>query len=395
MCVCASVAWGQPVVPLAKFSSVLQAKIQASHLIQQNPAWGRLMYMRFYFPHNTIYEEPGFWQRLFSPSAEEQERAVAFYLFNMYVSASAYGEYAPAQLTLEYLGALDRLSLIHSFDVRNAEKFYLQHKDSIKKYLQEMFASHPFFPIYHGKNEANDARELAFMRLLSKAPLLGGKPSYRLPANNRLHASASDRDVKFVKDMLRRAIFNGKGKVITYQTPQMRPEDVDNGGLTPRTSRILKTYRYAIEECAYCSYLFGKQVCEMVSVPSTKWGALRVYKIIAKSENEEFLKSSSPDGNFTQADGTPALKWRYHTASLVILNQNGQYAPLVADRFLAGETPVLLTDWLKKFSDRTIFFAVPFVREAEMEKAFKHPERKVGDKVMVDGVLFEPHPVIP
>ena len=77
------------------------------------------------------------------------------------------------------------------------------------------------------------------------------------------------------------------------------------------------------------------------------------------------------------------------------VNQNGQYTPLVADKFLAGETPVLLTDWLNKFSSRTIFFAVPFVREAEMEKAFKHPERKVGDKVMVDGVLFEPHPVIP
>ena len=395
VCSLASVLWGQTVPAFTGFSHILEQKIQASRRIQRNPAWGRLVYMRFYSPSNTVHAEEGFWKKLLASSSEEQERAVAFYLFNMYVSTASYKEYVPQTLTLDYLGVLDRISLIKGFDVRNAEKFYLEHKEQIKTYLQELFASHSFFPVYHTKNEVNDIREMEFMRLLSQAPLLGGKPSYLLPVSNRLQTTAFERDINKMSKLLRQAIADGIGKIVTFETPQLRPEDIDGGGLSPRTPRTVKTYRYANEECTYCSYLFGRQVCETVAAAKKDWGSTRVYKIIARTEEEEFLKSSSPNGKFIQADGTVALKWRYHTATLVVVNLSGEYTPLVADKFLAGEQAILLTDWLQKFSKDTIFFAVPFFRKQEMENSFKVPQQIVGDKVIIEGTTYTPHPVLP
>lgn len=155
-----------------------------------------------------------------------------------------------------------------------------------------------------------------------------------------------------------------------------------------------RLYRYVSDECNYCSYLFGRCACEAVASRSKNWGLMRIYRVVARPASGEFLRPAQGE-HFVLADGASAPPWRYHTATLLIMNRDGRFTPVVADKFLTGESPAPFEEWVKKFSaPHTVFSAVPFTRSERVENAIKTPEERRGKNVVVSGKVFEPYPVL-
>jgi hypothetical protein len=61
------------------FSDSLEKQVRQSGQVRQNPALGRLEFMRFYFPNNLVAEEPGFWAKVWACDTEVLTRAHAIY----------------------------------------------------------------------------------------------------------------------------------------------------------------------------------------------------------------------------------------------------------------------------------------------------------------------------
>ena len=122
-----------PVTFSAELSAyVLEQKTQQALNQAQQSGLNRFSYMRFYPATNQLPEEPSLWDRLFSSAEETQEtRALAIYLYNMFVSARTYGN-KPMAISLNYLGVLDGLALVQKpLHTQSARAFYAKHKKEI------------------------------------------------------------------------------------------------------------------------------------------------------------------------------------------------------------------------------------------------------------------------
>lgn len=376
------------------FSKELAADIGAQNALSVNPAMGRLWLMRFYFPKNEVQEEESSWSKIFhSGDADEQARATAFYLFNMYISTAAYGEDMPYRLTTNYLGVLDAFyTTRRMFSQQEAESFYKKNRDKIKDRLEEFFVNCKTLRVsYDKKNSANDRRELAFMRLLAEAPSYRGRPSYYKASPNKLEGNVSKKEALFITEQLRRSLAQDKDKVVTFEQAFVRGEDLDRK-IGVKSANVMRTYRKVNDECEYCSYEFCKQVCQRVNSAGENWGLLRLYKITAAPVSGGGLVPAS-GVRFKLASGADAPNWNYHTATLLIMQRGPHFTPVVADKFLAGETPMPLGKWLALFSSGTFFYVAPFVRTQQMENAVKMPQAVKGDNVVVNGLTYSPAPI--
>lgn len=389
--------WGAPSgkVYNTPFSGALARDIASQNALAVNPGMGRLWLMRFYFPKNEVQEEEGSWAKIFrSGDADEQAYATAFYLFNMYVSTATYADDMPARITTNYLGVLDAFyTSRRMFELQDAENFYKKHKNQIKNRLEEFFVKTKNIHIVYDKTDpANDRRELAFMRLLSQAPSYRGRPSYYMDAANKLEGNVSARDVRFITEQLRYSLAQDKDKVVTFEQAFVRGEDLDRK-IGIKSSNVLRTYRKVNDECEYCSYEFCKQVCQRVAASNENWGLLRLYKITAAPVAGGSLVPAS-GARFKLAGGSDAPNWNYHTATLLIMHRGGHFAPVVADKFLAGDAPMPLGKWLALFSSsKTLFHVAPFIRTQKMEGAVKMPQAVKGDNVVVNGLTYSPAPI--
>ncbi len=377
------------------FSQQLQAELQNIALIKENPGMGRLAVMRFYFPNNQIKESSsGFLERLFNGAdTEAQVRAMAFYLFNMYVSTAAYQVDMPTKLTLGYVGVLDGFAKCNDkLKWNEADSFYKKHKTDIKTWLQTFFEK-AHLPTYSPSDGRNDAREEAFVRLLKTADAHGAMIGYRWAGNTYLKGDPRPQDEALLRQRLQQALSSGRNKVITYTQTTASLEDFDSH-IGNKHNHTEQTYRCVNDECDYCSYVFGQQFCQEVASGRRNWGLMRLYKVTAHPVQGEFLTPASGT-RFQQADGTTAPPWRYHTATLVIMNLDGRYTPLVVDKFLAGDAPQTVDTWAKHFAGNKVFFEiVPFERSATVEHAMKTVSSRRGQNVVVDGVEYKPHPVL-
>lgn len=388
--------WGAPSgkVYNTSFSNALALDIASQNALSVNPGMGRLWLMRFYFPKNEVQEEESGWAKIFRyGDTDEQTFATAFYLFNMYVSAAAYADDMPSLLTTNYLGVLDAFyTSRRMFPLQDAESFYKKNRDRIKDRLEEFFVKSKNIHVTYDKtNPANDRRELAFMRLLSQAPAYRGRPSYYMPLTNKLEGNVSERDVRFITEQLRLSLAQDKDKVVTFEQAFVRGEDLDRK-IGVKSSNVSRTYRKVNDECEYCSYEFCKKVCQRVATSSENWGLLRLYKITAAPVSGGSLVPAS-GARFKLASGADAPNWNYHTATLLIMHRNGHFAPVVADKFLAGDTPMPLGKWLALFSSKTLFYAAPFIRTQKMEDAVKMPQAIKGQNVVVNGLTYSPAPI--
>ena len=377
------------------FSQVLESRLQAYPDVPTTPGMSRLRAMQFYFPANEIAEEKSLFQKLFGGriAREEHEKAVAFFLFNMYITTAAYQEDMPTRLTLDYLGALDGFSKCHEkLDLEHVQEFYSRHRAAIKEHLSSFFKQENL-PAYDESSILNDWRERKFLQLLSQAPARDFWPGYAWPGATRLRAKPNGMEEALLTRLLKRSLESGQNKVITFSRPDVEWEDWDNK-LVRHNRGEIRTYRCVNDECAYCSYLFGKQMCEIIDSSSRNWGLMRLYKITAYPTREKFLLPQSGE-RFTLADGEQAPPWYYHTATLAIMNLDGAFTPLVVDSFLAGERPMLLAQWAQLFrADETFFQVDVFERSKLMESAIVEPALWRGANVVVDGKEYMPHQIL-
>lgn len=388
------VGWAQEGGYRTPFSSALEKAVRMHRSVQENPGMNRLHMMRFYFPSGQVPGSPGFLESLFNVGVTDQHvRATAFYLFNMYVSTAAYATDVPGELTFNYLGVLDGFGVARKpFDAAQAAAFYQEHKKEIKAWLAEFFAKGKL-PAYDVQDPLNDRRELAFLQVLARSahPAAPGG-GYRLAEKNLLRGAVNVADKELLAKWLRRAVEQGRQKVVVFE--QARPDvaALDTKVKISR-SKMQRLYRYVSDECNYCSYLFGQCVCNEVASRSENWGLMRMYRVMARPASGEFLRPAQGE-HFMLADGTPAPPWRYHTATLLVMNRDGRFTPVVADKFLTGVSPAPFEEWAKHFSaSHTVFSAAPFTRSERVENAIKTPEERRGEKVVVSGKVFEPYPV--
>ena len=332
---------------------------------------GRFSFTRFYFPNNKIAQEPGFWAKFEGCDTDTLVYAYAIYLYNMYVSTAAYREDMPAALTVDYVGALDGFSkCANGFDVTEASSFYTKHRKEIQTILKDFFAKRSL-PAYALQDSANERREKAFLNILAHSFSLEKKyPTYKASNNTRLQGRMKESEISLLKNFLQRALAKGSRKVISYEQRQVLGPQLD----TPIAHMRVKTHticRSANEECAACNYLLGKEMCADISAKHRNWGLVRLYRVTARPLRGE-LKTASGTSRFTLANGTKAVPWSYHTAMLVILNLDGEYAPYIVDKFLAGIEPMAPQKWFSKFSlPQTVFMIEPFQRNEVAEQRIR------------------------
>jgi len=374
----------------AGFSQQLSAFVQNRPGMQESPAVARLALMRFFVVNNNVQHT----QNTQDKQDDAQVRAMASYLVNMYVSAAAYGVDVPAKLSLDYLGVLDAFSrLLNPLDFSKAESFYNKHRTEIQQYLRVYFKQ-AGLPAYMPEVPSNEARERAFIRLLTQVPVRRTQfyPAYLFPTGHLLPTQVPQEAVDFVAQALKNAQQAGENKVITYEQVSISLEDLDFK-FTHSHSNKQCTYRCINDECAYSSYMLGKEMCKAVQEHQAQYHSARVYQITAYAQPCGYVQPAKGD-RFTLANGQTAPQWDYHTATLVALKSDGQYTLLVADPFLEGDTPVTLGQWIRRFApDKTIFTVVPFVRSQTVEDAIKTPEKRQNKNVIINGKTYTPHPV--
>ena len=365
---------------------VLQQKAEQALNQAQLSGLSRFNYMRFYPGTNQLPKDASLWDRLFSSAQETQEaRALAIYLYNMFVSARTYGDRA-GKISLNYLGVLDGLALaqkpLHS---QSARAFYAKHKKEIDAQMTY------FLNKTHKNWAAPTSKEYeAWLTLLEKQPLKRKQVVYTFPAQNLLQATLPTNVKTHFRALLHQANAQAGKHVIVYDVPDVKLEDLDSKFGNNHSHRK-RTYRWIKDECYYSAYLLGKQVNQAIISRLLPWNT-RVYLLTAYPKDGAFLLPAQGK-RFTLSTGKPSAHWQYHTVLLAIVPHEGTFVPVVLDPFLGGNTPLTWKDFLAKFHTTTAFSAVPFRRNNTVEQAIKIPQKLQGTTVWVDRNTYEPAPI--
>lgn len=340
----------------------------------------RFAYMRFYTPSNHMRREPA--------SQEDQYiRAFALYLVNMYVSVRLYPA-GTAPLTLNFLGVLDGFERSYKpFDFSRATRFYEKHQAQIDALVAQHLQAR------HYPWEKPSAEEIArWVALLQTQPRKYQQAVYTFAQPFLMDAPVAPQVAQRLVPLWEQAQTKARKQVIIYDEPDLHLEDFDSH-IGNHTYRRRRTYRWVSDECNYSSYLTAQVLTQAMSAERNAWGFSHLYMLTAYPKNGEFLTPASGP-RFKLANGQEGLRWRYHTAVLVIMEQNRHYFPVVLDTFLGGSTPVSLGQWLQHFSPQTEFRAVPFMADETTQNALKIPQRLDGNSVWVDGHKYLPAPVL-
>ena len=339
-------------------------------------------FMRFFLASNTLPEEPGFWESIFTSYDEQHARALAIYLFNMHISTHAYQQ-TPKVLSLNYLGVLDGLVRGPKvFEVSRATKFYQDNQKQIDSLLEQFMKRAAL------KGAAPTQAQLhQWLALLEKQPRRSNKPVYIFPKQNLLKAVVPPGIKAQFKPVLEKVSAQAQKQVVVYDTANVNLEDLDHK-IGSHQAHRKRTYRWIKDECYYTSYLTGQFITSQIANRRLPWDT-RIYVLTALPQSGEFLIPANGE-RFKLADGQKSLHWRYHTALLIIVPQGNTYTPIVLDLFLGGQTPLPLDEWITSFNSNTVFSSVPFARDSIVENALKTPQKKEGNSVWVEGTRYEP-----
>ncbi len=355
------------------------------------PNLPRFELLRFYPPRNTVYEDPTFWDHLFTSYTSSKERALAFYLFNMYASERVYKEKKPFRLTLNFLGALDAFSMQDEpLDPADALEFYQDHQAQIQKHLTVFFKEAHF-----GTYTPNANFETAALRVLQAAPKFHKRAGYFKPKQNLLRGTISAQDKSLLEPAWAQAKAYSTLKIVKFENVRTAlPENFDNKYARSSESGSKNFYRWVKDECNYSSYLTGKFITQAYRKSPRGWGALRLYMLTARAQKGGYLHPAQGK-RFRLADEKWADKWQYHTAILAVMNTAPHvYTPVVLDSFLGGEKLLTLDQWLSFFAQDTVFFAGPFKRSQAVENAIVEPDAvEFNDEVWVGDKKYVPAPI--
>ncbi|MBP5403661.1 MAG: hypothetical protein J6Y17_01055 [Elusimicrobiaceae bacterium] len=363
----------------------LAQKIQAT-----SPAYlNHFRYMRYYLPTQHITEPLGLWERWFSfDSSGEQERALAFYLFNMYAISHSSQQSFSASLDLNKVGVLDGFMLTREpFDFKNASAFYQRHYPEVQAWLHQFFSGKKFpWPL------PTQEDYLRWVSLLETLPQHRKQAVYTWPRPNKLQNSLPEQAARLFAAVVNKAEKNVQKRVVLYDRPDARLEDLDHN-IGVHAAHRKRTYRWVKEECYFSSYITAKILTAQVISQPKIWKDTRIYLMTVYSKQGEFLKPAN-GSRFTLANGKTGAPWRYHTAVFVVLPYRNSYVPVVLDLLLNGNKAVSLEDWLARFDSQVVFQAVPFVREQVTEIALRVPDKITADTVWVDGKSYQPAEVM-
>lgn len=385
---CLLFALALPLFAEADLEATLQTLTRPA-LESQQPRLNRFGSMRYFPPRNTVQEAPSWWDNLWTNYTPSHERALAFYLFNMYVSARAYNTKSVSQVTLNFLGTLDAFSMLDDpFPLKESESFYRKHKTQIQTWLTDFFKQSNL-----GTYRPNEPLELSFVRALAKAPVYRKKPGYVTGASNLLKGTISPADRSLLEEAWYQAKNNMVLKAVTFDTPVAMMDAYDTKLARP-SGQQAHFYRWVKDECNYSSYMTGQAITKAYTKNRKGWGGLRIYMLTAHPKSGLYVKPAA-GSRFVLANGKPALNWQYHTAILVIMNTAPhRYTPIVLDSFLGGDTLLTLDQWLAKFSPNTVFYADPFFRDKTVEDAIQEPQTvDTKDNIYIHGKRYAPAPV--
>ncbi|MBQ8033166.1 MAG: hypothetical protein IJ266_04355, partial [Elusimicrobiaceae bacterium] len=269
-------------------------------------------YMRFYKPSLQIPQPLNLWDQWFSSKIKQQhQRALAVYLFNMYVVARNYSLHNLRTLDFNMLGVLDGFMRCHKpFDFKNASRFYGQNQQEVNALLRQFLQARSLpWP------EPSNPEYVQWVQLLESVPQRYGVAAYTWPQVNLWGVGALLGAQTKWENFLKQALQIGKNQVVLYDEPAATLEDFDSP-LVPKQARRKRTYRWVADECNYMSYLVARQLTQAAQQRALGY-AIRIYTVTAYPAQGEFLTPSTGD-RFKLANGKNGLLWRYHTAVLVI-----------------------------------------------------------------------------
>lgn len=392
ICLVGSVCEGSAQPVSSVFFEKLTQQIQKNAFLRQNPGMNRLRWMRFYTPTPKVVQRSGFWERVFQSLSEtEKQRAVASYLYQMYISSASYEGEIPPRLTVNYLGVLNSMERLEvNFDAQKALPYYKKYKKEIKQWLVQFFKE-ANLPTYQPKDPKNDIREISFLKTLAGSVEEDGRAGYLLAAP-RWNTALPQQDAIWLEKVQQLASADIKGKVILYEETlaNFSPLDKISGQYVNHGKQYL--FRQAAQECAACSYLTCTQLCkQMQSASFSKEEGMQLYQLQMRPLSGKVL-IPAVGNKFQSPQGKSYPNWFYHEAVLVIINHDKQYIPVVLDPFLASE-PIAFSDWLKQFKmDESILYAYPFIRWNDLEERIVQPDQVQKNQVLKNGCWYHPYP---
>ena len=338
-------------------------------------------------PSAALPQEPSLWDdfiSLFTSEREEaKQKSLAQYIYNMYIVDAAKGGQTPQYLTTEYTGVLDPLYRSSFKNAADIESFFKDNKAEIQALLKEYFQRNLHLT-YNPKDKNNEYTLNRYIKILKDTYNRNKKLSYMYGAgainNTRLSENRNTQLAAMIKDNNIR----NKNLAVIYQNTDLSAM-LDNATRTgAHTSSKTHTYRPLKEECSACSYTFCKDVCTAAQNKYGQYKILRVYQLYAYPKTK-YLKDNQGKSRFKKPEGGTYPAWDYHSASLLVFEENAGLSFTVTDNFLLKE-PVSFQDWINLFDKNTTFFTVvPFIRNENTENSIK--------KFTEVPSSYKPHPV--
>ena len=243
-------------------------------------------------------------------------------------------------------------------------RFYIENQPTIQSYLSQ------FINTKKSLGDLPSANELiAWAALLETLPIREGKATYGYAKPYLMQTLFFPARAQQLQALLIFTLQQIQNQVVLYDVADVHLEDLDHHIGHNGNHRSL-TYRWVKDECLYSSYALANQLIRLMQQNPKSWQASRVYLITAYPETEEFL-TPARTVKFSPVNGQETAYWKYHTAVLVLLEQEHHFVPVVLDPLLHGTTPLTLDKWQDNFAVHTRFTVQPFRRYQEIENALK------------------------
>ena len=317
-------------------------------------------------------------------SRQKQIYAVAVYLYNMRRSLEVYQQKDCANLTLNFLGALDGFYRLNEFLPSDSGlAFYLAHQEEIQQQVQR------FFQESHTSYTRNEKLEHSLMLLLNYIPRHNNQLGYFNPKYNKIAGTLSSQDIARITPLWKAAKKEADKKVVLFEWKNVPMQAMDSP-LLYANSYIQRVYRWVNEECNYSSYILGKTLATHITNHPDQWVHARIYLLTARPKEGKYLLPAQGE-RFTLSNGKMADAWQYHTAVLLVFQStSGTFVPVIMDSFLGREQYLTLQEWLDKFHAKTVFFVEPFQVKKEIEQNIIIPSKVQGKNIFYQNHRYSP-----
>lgn len=374
-------AFAEP-APSLSFPQYLQDKIAVQYP-NANPSALLINLQMGVAASNEVQAEPSVWDTIAglfsSKDKNEKIKAVAAYLYNIYITDAVYKKpLPPSKLDFNYIGVMDYLYRSGGTE-QNFPSFYADNQEEIKQQLAGFFKQ-KLNIAYSTADASNTALEKLFIQTLHRSKDAKRRYGYSAAQNGLAQQAASDELVAQLKRQLALNKAKNNKLVSTYKEVDMMAV-VDHA----KSNTVQYYYRPVNEECAVCTYSFCRDICAALPAKYDEWKILKVYTVFAYPQNGNFVKTAQNKDKFTD----PATKklypqWDYHAASLLVLNKGYQVTYMIVDPMLITE-PAPLAKWAEHFSPDTNYLIGPFRRSEGIEKQILEKNKLSSD--------YKPYPV--